>query len=278
MKKLLALAALLAVSVIIFVGCSKQANDGQTGQSQTTFTVGFDAEFPPYGFLGPDGKYKGFDLDLAAEVAKRNGWKMIPKAIDWAAKDGELSSGAIDCIWNGFTITEERKEQYTWSEPYVQNKQVILVKKGANLATFADLNGKIVAAQDGSSGAEAMESKLKETQEANAAFSFKEFKKIKDYVTAKTMLESGAIDALAVDNAVAEGFISKAPDTFVLFAEPLMFEEYGVGFKKGNTDLRDIVQRTLHEMVNDGTAAKICAHWATAEAENGGNAIDFILK
>ena len=275
MKKAFTLLTLAVMCAFVLVGC-KKAEENTAAESQT-FTVGFDAEFPPYGFLGEDGSYKGFDLDLAREVCLRNGWTFVAKPIDWAAKDAELNAGTIDCIWNGFTITDERKEQYTWSSPYVQNKQLILVKKDSNLKALADLNGKAVAAQDGSSGASALEDALKELQKKDANFNFKEYKKVKDYVTAKTMLESGAVDAVALDSAVALGFIEKSNGAFVTFDEPLMFESYGVGFKKGNTVLRDKVEATLRAMVKDGTIANILKHWKEAEAKNGGDGIDFIL-
>ena len=275
MKKAFTLLTLVVMCAFVLVGC-KKAEETAPVEAQT-FTVGFDAEFPPYGFLGEDGNYKGFDLDLAREVCLRNGWTFVAKPIDWAAKDAELNAGTIDCIWNGFTITDERKDQYTWSSPYVQNKQLILVKKDSGLKAIADLNGKAVAAQDGSSGASALEDALKELQKKDANFNFKEYKKVKDYVTAKTMLESGAVDAVALDSAVALGFIEKSNGAFVTFEEPLMFESYGVGFKKGNTVLRDKVEATLHAMVKDGTITNILKHWKEAEAKNGGDGIDFIL-
>ena len=272
MKKAIKLLTLTVMCALVLVGC-KKAED----TAAKTFTVGFDAEFPPYGFLGENGEYKGFDLDLAKEVCQRNGWTFVPKPIDWAAKDAELNSGTIDCIWNGFTITDERQEQYTLSSPYVQNKQYILVKKDSGLKKLDDLNGKVVAAQDGSSGASALEDALKELQKKDEKFNFKEFKKVKDYVTAKTMLESGAVDAVALDSAVALGFIEKSNGAFVTFDEPLLYENYGVGFKKGNTALRDKVEATLREMVKDGTVGNILKHWKENEAKNGGDGIDFIL-
>ena len=273
MKKVFKLLTLAMMCALVLVGCKKAEGNADA----KTFTVGFDAEFPPYGFLGEDGSYKGFDLDLAKEVCLRNGWTFVAKPIDWAAKDAELNAGTIDCIWNGFTITDERKEQYTWSSAYVQNKQLILVKKDSGLKKLDDLNGKAVAAQDGSSGASALEDALKELQKKDEKFNFKEYKKVKDYVTAKTMLESGAVDAVALDSAVALGFIEKSNGAFVTFEEPLMFESYGVGFKKGNTELRDKVEATLRAMVKDGTVAKILLKWKENEAKNGGDGIDFIL-
>ena len=276
------LPALLAAAAL--AGCGKPdaaAPDAAAAPAPAgarTFTVGFDADFPPYGFRADDGTFQGFDLDLAREVCKRKGWTFVAKPIDWAAKDTELSAGTIDCIWNGFTMSPERLDKYTWTVPYVQNKQLVLVKADSGIKAFADLRGRGVAVQDGSSGAEAMEAKLKEAQEADAEFAFADLKKVPDYVTAFTMLQSGAVDALGVDSAVAGGFVEKGEGKFVTLEETLMDEKYAVGFKLGNEALRDEVQATLLEMVADGTAAKIVAHWAEEEAAHGGDKIDFVLK
>ena len=254
MKNFIRTMAMLAVCALAFWGCTDK-NSAQPGK---TFTVGFDAEFPPYGFLdAKSGEHKGFDLDLAAEVCKRNGWTLVKKPIDWAAKDSELNAGTIDCIWNGFTITDERKDLYTWTEPYVSNLQQVLVKKDSGITKLADLKGKVIVAQDGSSGVGAIKDYLKEQKEKDATFVEKELKLVPDYNTASTMLESGAVDAIALDSAVAEGLMKKSNGKFVILAENLVNEKFGVGFKKGNTELRDTVQKTLKEMVTDGTCKKI---------------------
>ena len=274
------LPALLAAAAL--VGC------GQSGDSAPdaapapagarTFTVGFDADFPPYGFRAEDGSFAGFDLDLAREVCKRKGWTFVAKPIDWAAKDTELNAGTIDCIWNGFTMSPERLDKYTWTEPYVENKQLVLVKTDSGIKSFADLNGKAVAVQDGSSGAEAMEAKLEEAKKADEAFAFKDLKKVPDYVTAFQMLQSGAVDALGLDSAVAGGFVEKGEGQYATLEEALMDEKYGVGFKLGNEALRDEVQATLKEMVADGACRKILDRWAEEEIAHGGDKIDFVLQ
>ena len=131
------LAALLLLGVFSTGGAPAFA-DGE--DDRTTFTVGFDAEFPPYGYKDTDGEYIGFDLDLAAEVCKRRGWTLVKQPIDWDSKDMELNSGTIDCIWNGFTI-QGREEDYTWTEPYVDNSQVVVVRASSDIQKPADLAG-----------------------------------------------------------------------------------------------------------------------------------------
>lgn len=268
-RKIAFTAALAGMIALFCCGCSKKAG--------TTFTVGFDASFPPYGFIGADGNYTGFDLDLAQEVCNRLGWELVKKPVDWPAKDAELNAGTIDCIWNGFTITDERKTQYTWSEPYVQNNQLLLVRADSGIKSLADLNGKAVVVQDGSSGASAMEEAVSKAQQANPAFALREYKKVPDYNTAYVMLDSKAVDAIGLDSAVAKGFVDKSAGKFVILDEPLAAEMFGIGFKLGNEALRDQVQTVLKEMVKDGTCAKILEKWH-ANTKDGGDGIDFILQ
>ena len=132
-----------------------------------TFTVGFDQDFPPMGFVGDDGEFTGFDLELAAEVAERLGKEIVYQPIAWDAKDMELDSGTIDCIWNGFTMTG-REDNYTWSEPYMANKQVFVVKKDSGITTLEDLAGMTVDVQIDSSA----EAALKEEENADLTGSF----------------------------------------------------------------------------------------------------------
>lgn len=235
------------------------AGDGVEGR--TTFTVGFDAEFPPYGYKDDNGEYVGFDLDLAEEVCSRRGWELVKQPIDWDAKDMELSSGAIDCIWNGFTMNG-REEDYTWSVPYVDNSQVFVVAKDSGIAAKADLAGKIVGVQKESSALAALEDE--ENQEnLDLAASFTDLVQYADYNTAFMDLEAGAIDAVAMDIGVANYQIGQRDDgAFVILDEQLSSEQYGIGFLKGNTGLKDAVESTLFEMVDDGTFAEIAEKYA----------------
>lgn len=237
---------------------------GQAAE-QEEFIVGFDAEFPPYGYKDDDGEYVGFDLDLAEEVSKRNGWKLVKRPIAWDSKDSELESGSISCIWNGFTMNG-RENQYTWSTPYVDNSQVVIVKKGAGITKLSDLAGKRVIVQSDSSALAALEGEDATEENKKLRASMKDLQQVADYNSAFMNLESGMVDAIAMDIGVASYQLSKKNSQFIMLEERLSSEEYGIGFKKGNTKLRNQVQETLIAMLEDGTFEKIAQKWELADS------------
>ena len=208
--------------------------DAQT-EAGRQFVVGFDAEFPPYGYKDDSGEYVGFDLDLAQEVCDRLGWTLVKQPIDWDAKDMELDSGAIDCIWNGFTMNG-REDQYTFSVPYVDNSQVFVVAEDSGITSKEDLAGKVVGVQKDSSALAALQGDEKAL--------------------------AGAIDALALDIGVANYQIASRGSGYVVLDEYLSTEQYGIGFKKGNDELKDTVEKTLLEMADDGTFMEIAEKYA----------------
>ena len=248
LKKLIRTMFLAAAALFICTACGEKSN-------AKTFTVGFDADFPPYGFKAPDGTYTGFDLELAAEVAKRNGWELVLKPINWDAKDMELNTGSIDCIWNGFTING-REDKYEWTKPYVDNSQVVMVMKASTIVKLADLAGKTVAVQTDTPVKKALEAGGK--QEALGK-TFKQLKVTPNYNNAIMELESGGVDAVALDIGVAIDKLKSGK--FAMLSEVVITEKYGIGFAKGNKTLRDAVQKTLLEMVADGTAGRISAKY-----------------
>lgn len=275
MKKRFVSAALAAVMALSMIACGSSnsaaettAADTEAAESQAeettaeeakttdggTLIVGFDQDFPPMGFVGDDGEYTGFDLELAQEVAKRLGLEYKAQPIAWDSKDMELESGNIDCIWNGFTMTG-REDDYTWTEPYMANQQVFVVANDSDISSQADLAGKIVEVQADSSA----EVALKEAPELTATF--KELLTTADYNTAFMDLEQGAVDAIAMDVIVAGYQIQQRNADFKILDDSLSEEEYGVGFKKGNTELRDKVQSTLEEMAEDGTLQEVSEKW-----------------
>lgn len=268
-KRLLAAVLCAAMTMTMFSACGsnggKKASTTNAGGSgdKKTFTVGFDAAFPPYGYQDEDGEYVGFDLDLAEEVCKRNGWELVKQPVDWDSKDMELNSGAIDCIWNGFTMSEDRLDTYEWTEAYVDNSQVFVVKADSGIAAKADLKGKNVLVQADSSALEALNSDDNKDLKA----SFANLDEVPEYNTAFMNLEAGSGDAIAMDIGVAKYQIEKrGADKFVMLEEKLATEQYGIGFKLGNKELRDSVQKTLKEMVKDGKFAEIAEKWDLTDA------------
>ena len=224
-------------------------------ENKTTFTVGFDQDFPPMGFVGDDGEFTGFDLELAAEAAKRMGKEIKYQPISWDAKDMELTSGNIDCIWNGFSI-QGREDKYTWSKPYMKNDQVFVVKSDSSIDSIEDLAGKTVEVQTDSSA----EAALKENTEL--ANTFGKLQTVADYNTGFMDLEMGGVDAIAMDSVVANYQITKrGGNGFTVLDTPLSSEEYGVGFKLGNETLKNEVQKALEDMKADGTMKTISEKW-----------------
>ena len=235
--------------------------DSQSTNDDNTFIVGFDAEFPPYGYKDDSGNYTGFDLDLAKEVCERNNWTFQAQPIDWDAKDAELESGSIDCIWNGFTI-DGRENDYLWSNPYFDNKQIFVVKADSGISSIDDLSGKTVETQKDSSALAALQGDNK-----TIADTFGTLTEVADYNTAFMDLESGACDAVAMDIGVAEYDIDQKdnPDDYSILDQSITTEKYGIGFKKGNDALKDQVQETLDEMFKDGTVLKIAEKYGISE-------------
>ena len=245
----------IIAAVLVFTGAIN--TNGNTGPNDNVLVVGFDSEFPPYGYKDDKGEYVGFDLDLAQEVCNRNNWTLVKQPIDWDAKDSELSSGTIDCIWNGFTING-REDKYLWSKPYIDNKQVIVTKSNSGINSLSDLKGKQVETQKDSSALSALEGDQKPL-----ADTFKQLVQIADYNTAFLDLDAGTCDAVAMDIGVAQYQVNSKsnPSDYKILDEEISSEQYGIGFKKGNEQLRDKIQQTLDEMEADGTIAKIASKY-----------------
>lgn len=262
MKKFLCmmLALVMALALVACGGAKTDEGGAKTDEGDSkvkTLIVGFDAEFPPYGFVAEDGSYDGFDLAMAKEVCDRLGWEFKAVPIDWDFKDNELSAGNINCIWNGFTYTG-RENDYTWSDPYVDNQIVIVVKADSGIASFADLAGKKVMAQAASSAVDALNenTELKDTLAGVVELS--------DYNLGFMELEQGSVDAVAADLGVAKYQISSNDGSYVILEEPVSSEQYAVGFLKGNTELRDAVNEQLIAMAKDGTMLSIAEKYVDA--------------
>jgi polar amino acid transport system substrate-binding protein len=258
MKRMLALLAIACLTFsVVFAAGAQETGDQSLKKvlDKGKFVLGLDDSFPPMGYRNEKNEIVGFDVDLAKEVTKRLGVELVLQPIDWNAKEQELNTGKIDCIWNGFTITEERKKNLNFSDPYLNNAQVAVVKNSSTYKTLKDLAGKKVGIQAGSSAADAVYGA------PDFAKSLKEVVEVKDNLTALMDLEVGGVDAVVLDLMVATDNINRSKKDFRIIDEYLANEEYGVGFRKNDNALRDKVQEILNAMAKDGTMAAISKTW-----------------
>ncbi len=260
MKKFVC-AVLAVASIFTFVACKKtqkaeKASDAVADlKSRGTFVLGLDDSFPPLGYRDDNNEIVGYDIDLAKEVAKRLGVEFKAQPIDWDAKEMELETGKIDCIWNGFTITDERKEALSFTEAYLNNDQVLVVRADSGITKLADMAGKTVGIQTGSSAQEAVD------DNPDFASSIGNTVMFKDNITALNDLDIGGVDGVVMDSVVANYSIAQTKKPFIVIDEPLAAEGYGIGFRKSEPELRDAVWQTLKEMQSDGTVAAIGQKW-----------------
>ncbi len=274
MKKKLALVLILCLSLGLLFGCGGAAKEEPAPdkepaaadesltkvEEQGYFVVGLDDAFPPMGYREEGtNEIVGFDIDLAKEVAKRMGVEVKFQPVIWDTIIEELNGGNIDVIWNGLTITPERQEKIIFSEPYLDNAQIIIVQKGSGIKTKADLAGKTIGLQGGSSAMNAV-------QADKATFdSFGELVEFASNDEALLDLAAGRLDAVVVDQIVGRYYIAKKADVYEVADEDFGAEEFGVGFRKDDVAFRDKVQAALDEMKADGKSAEISQKWFGAD-------------
>ena len=248
MKKIIALILSVMMAAFILAGCGSSA--------KKNIVIGLDDNFPPMGFRDDKNNIVGFDIDMAKEAAKRLNMQVEFKAIDWDSKEAELNGKRIDALWNGMNITEKRKQNILFSEPYMDGKQLIFIPKTSTVKGLDDLKGKIVGLQNASTADEIIEE--------NKAMkdSFKEVRKYPDCISAFMDLETGRVDAVVTDEIFGRYFMSKNPDKFIVLDKVIgEVGIMGIGFRKDDQELRDKVQKVLDEMKKDGTSAKISQQW-----------------
>ena len=269
MKRNILFGVAAVACALALCGCSKKekkaSNAVEALKARGVFVLGLDDSFPPLGFRDDDNEIVGYDIDLAKEVAKRLGVQFKAQPIDWDAKEMELETGKIDCIWNGFTITEDRKNALSMTFPYLDNEQVLVVRANSGITTLADMKGKIVGFQSGSSAQEAIDDNPDFKKSLGDTVSYKE------NITALNDLKIGGVDGIVMDSVVANYSIAQTGEPFAIVKQALANEEYGIGFRKKEPELRDEVEKILKEMAGDGTVAKISAKWF-------GNDISVIAK
>jgi polar amino acid transport system substrate-binding protein len=265
--------ALLVLVISIFTlasltGCSgakasqTAANTEAAGfdklQEQGYVTVGFDDTFVPMGFQNEKGEIVGFDIDLANEVFKRVGIEVRFQPIDWSMKETELNTGNIDLIWNGYTITEERKEKVAFTKPYLENKQIIITLADSNINSKSDLAGKVVAAQNGSSSLDAI------NNESEVAATFRDGAPVLFDTNNEALmdLEAKRTEAVVADEILARYYIAeRGQEKYKVLSEDFGKEEYGIGIRKDDTELLEKVEKAMDDMRKDGTFAKISEEW-----------------
>ena len=257
-KSSLLIAALLAG--VLLAACGKKeaapaVAPAPAAAPVAAIVVGLDDNFPPMGFRDEKNELVGFDIDLAKEAGKRLGAAVTFKPIDWNAKEAELNGKRVDVLWNGLTITEERKANILFTTPYLENRQIVVVLDKSPIKTKAELAGKVVGVQDGSSAIEAV------TKDEATAKSLKELKKFGDNVTALMDLSAGRLDALVVDEVVGRYYTAKKPGEYRVLDENFGTEDYGVGTRKDDTELMAKLQKAMDDMKADGSAATISTKW-----------------
>jgi polar amino acid transport system substrate-binding protein len=262
MKKQISLLVVALVAGLMLSACGKKEEAAPAAAAPAAapapaaaIVVGLDDNFPPMGFKDEKNELVGFDIDLAKEAAKRIGREVTFKPIDWSAKEAELSGKRVDVLWNGLTITEERKANILFTKPYLENRQIVVVTEKSDIKAKADLAGKIVGVQDGSSAVEAVQ------KDEAAAKSIKELKKFGDNVTALMDLSAGRLDALVVDEVVGRYYTSKKPGEYRVLDENFGTEDYGVGTRKDDTELMAKIEKAMDDMKADGSAATISTKW-----------------
>ncbi len=258
MKKFLPL-FLLAMLSVVLVACGSDEStgtgnaDGESTEKETII-IGIDDKFAPMGFRDENNDIVGFDIDYARAAAEEMGVEVKFQPIDWKTKETELNSGRIDLIWNGYTITDERKEKVLFTKPYLSNSQVIMTLKDSDINAIADLEGKKIGVQALSSALDALNSN--EVSEKIADLS-----EYGDNVLALTDLKTKRTDAVIIDEIVANYYNTLEDGTFKIVEESLAPEEYGVGVKKGNEELLEKLQKALDTLNENGKAAEISEKW-----------------
>lgn len=245
--------------VFLSVGCGKSGTEDKSLEqikAKGFFIVGLDDQFPPMGFRGQDNnEIVGFDIDLAKEAAKRLGVRVEFKPVAWDGIILSLNKGDIDVVWNGMTITEERKQKIEFSKPYLNNRQIIMVTLDSTLSTIDMLKGKKVGLQLGSSSETALNSK------ADLVKQLKEVKKYENNTLALMDLAAKRIDTVIVDEIVGRWNMAKKPGVYKVLSEDMGTELYGVGIRKNDITFKEALDKVLTEIKADKAGEDISKKW-----------------
>ena len=241
--------------IFILMGCSNSYGIDK-------LVIGIDDDFAPMSFHDERGNLVGFDIDLATEAAKRMNAEVEFKPIDWDNKEKEIVSGNIDMIWNGLDITDQRKEYMIFSKPYMDDRQIVLVKRDDDLDIHSeyDLEGKVVGTQAGSTSDDYI------NQNEKLKRGIKEYKTYSKFSEAVTALKNDEVEVIVCDELIARYEMNSNPNKLRIIEVRIgSIAKTGIGFRKDNTALRDKIQKTFDEMIQDGTAKKISEKWFQAD-------------
>ena len=267
-KRLCLLLALIMLFSVFAAACGGGGNEEPEGdtaadtsleaiQEKGELILGLDDSFPPMGFKDENGEIVGFDIDVAREVCAILGVELKLQPIDWNSKEMELNTGNIDCIWNGMSVSPEREEAMSLSIPYLDNHMALVVLPDSGIATVADMAGKNLAVQTGSTAEEALDAP-EGADLKNAVASVNGFA---DNLTALMDLETGASDAVLIDDVVANYLIATSGKNMVVLNDFLYAENYAIGFRKDDVALTEAVNGALRELKANGKLAEIATKW-----------------
>ena len=252
----LAFAMIFTMVALTACGGGGSSDSGESAEESFTFKHGYDKDFPPYSYIGDDGETTGFDVELAQAVCELNGWGYEGVPINWDAKEAELESGSIDCIWSGFTKSPDREPKFAWSDPYSVNTIKIMVLEGSDIKSTADLAGKKVGVQGSTSAQEMLETPNAEGGAEDLMNTFAAFEKYDTYTVAVNDLKAGAIDAIAIDVTTGDYQMTKV-EGLAYLDEDVCQEVYAIGFRTDDTDLRDQVNAALKTLAENGKMDEI---------------------
>lgn len=244
---------LLLLMIFTLGGCGQDSD-----VNRKIFVIGIDDEFAPMTFRDEKNQIVGFDIDMAKATAERMGVTFNFKPINWDNKETEINSGNIDMIWSGFDITDERKEQLLFGKPYMDDRQILLVRTDSldEIKSVNDLAGKVVGTQAGTSS----ESFINKNESVKN--SFMKFRTYTNFKEGFEYLSRREVDALIVDEIAGRYEANRNPDVFKVVDVTIgPVTEFAIGFRKNDVELRDKVQAAFDKVVEDGTAKQISERW-----------------
>ena len=264
-KGILGLLALVGVAVMSLAGCTQLASNPKVDnwdkyQQQKSITVGFDNTFVPMGFEEKNGNYAGFDIELAKYVSKKLGITVHFQPIDWDMKETELQNGTIDAIWNGYSATDERREKVAFTIPYMQNTQILVVKKTSGIHSVEDMTGKVLGTQTGSSGMLDFEEHPEVLKNRVKGGDADQYQSVNEAIID---LKNDRIDALLIDRVYADYYLTTEgiADEYDTIPSGFESESFAVGVRPADKKLLEALNQAFKELYQEGIFQQISQKW-----------------